>query len=129
MSLVCVLPLLASATASAALPEALGNVIGNTFSGTSAEGMLEDPTSKISVRCKKGTASGELTGPKTGTGTGSTEGCTIAGLSIQSLGDKLGTILVPATGTLCYISKAKKEVGILYALPVGGIHLEVPVLA
>jgi hypothetical protein len=117
-----------ASTAGATFPEALDNVAGNTFSGTSGEGILEDPASKLAVRCAKGTATGEITGPKTGKGIGTAEGCTITGLSINSLGDKSGTILVPATGTLCYISKTKKEVGILYALPVGGIHAETPAI-
>ncbi len=123
-----VIVLTTSSLASAALPEALGNVAGNTFAATSSEGEFIDPASGLAIKCKKAKATGELTGPKTGTGTTAFEKCSIGGLSALSLGDKGGTVLIAGTGTLCYIDKATKLVGILIALPAGGVHIEIPAL-
>jgi len=43
--------------------------------------------------------------------------------SARSLGDAAGTILVSATGSLCYLNKERKEVG-LRLTPTGKLHIE-----
>jgi hypothetical protein len=118
----------AASSASAALPEALGNVAGNTFTFTSGAGELVDLTTGLAIKCKKDSGSGTVTNSKELTSTVDFDECTIGGLAAVSLGDKSGLILVSLTGKLCYTEPTKKEVGILFTLPAGGLHLEVPSL-
>jgi hypothetical protein len=119
---------LAAATASAAEPEFLDNVTGNTFSGTSGAGKLEDPVTKLTIACSKDNVlleGNEITGAKTIKLDIHFEGCTLAGLAFNSLGDAKAIMLVKATGELCTVSKAPTlTVGML--LKITPVHVEVP---
>ncbi len=100
-----------------------------TLTGTSEEGELKDPSSGLVIKCKKDTIkSGEIENETNSKATVDFEKCTIGGLAAQSLGDKGGVILVPVTGTECYINKSAKEAGTLFTLASGGVHIEVPSL-
>jgi len=124
--LVLVVSAVASASAVAA-PEFLGT-LPTSITGTSGEGELTDPASGLVIKCKKDKVSGKVLTATTVEATVDFETCKIGGFAAQSLGDKSGIILVPVTGKLCYINKANKEVGTLFVLPEGGIHIEVPSL-
>jgi hypothetical protein len=118
---------LAAATASAAAPEFLDNVAKNTFTGTSGAGKLEDPVTKLTIACKKDNVlleGNEITGPKAITADVHFEGCTLAGLPANSLGDAKEVILAKATGELCFTNKAPLTVGILFKIT--PVHIEVP---
>ena len=67
---------------------------------------------------------GEITGPKKSSVTLDIHGCELVDLSgARSLGDPEGTILVAATGTLCYLNEAKREAGLIIT-PTGELHIE-----
>ena len=112
----------AATAASAALPEFLDNVAGNTYTVKSGKGSLK--AGAFTIEAKTDTGSGEVTGAKTITATVNFESATLLGLAANSLGDAAKTILVKATGTLCYISKAEKTVGVLFTIT--PVHIEVP---
>jgi hypothetical protein len=122
---VVALSAIASAMASAALPEFLPGNAGEKFTGTSGSGTLEVP-GEGPIICSSDTVTGENTGAtkKTALALITFKGCKVFGIiNAQSLGDAAGTILVHAELELCYINKAKKEVGVLTeVLPV---HIEV----
>jgi hypothetical protein len=115
-------------SASAANPEFLDNVTGNTFTATSGEGKLT--SEGLTLICKKDKISlenGKVIGAKTISLVLDFEGCTIAGLAENSLSDPAQTLLVAATGELCYIGKAsEKHVGILFTIT--PVHIEIPSL-
>jgi hypothetical protein len=118
----------AATAASAANPEFLDNVSGNTFTAKSPEGKLT--AGGLTIICKKDTISlenGKVLTAKTIETTVDFEKCTIAGLAANSLSDAAETILVKATGELCYISKAEKHVGVLFTIT--PVHIEVPALS
>jgi hypothetical protein len=121
---VVALSVVASATASAALPEFTPGAKGTTFTGTSGAGTLQSLGGTI--ECTSDTVTGVLTGPKTGTATIAFKGCsafTIFGA--KSLDSKnAGEILTSVNLELCYINKAKKEVGILTEVA-KTVHIEV----
>jgi len=126
-----------STAASAALPEFLGNVVGNTFTATSGKAELLAPANNVKIVCEKDTislANGKVTGAKTIEVVIDFEQCTDLGFAANTLGDKndtegkkLGLILVPVKGELCYITAATKHVGIFFTVPT--LHIEVPTLA
>jgi hypothetical protein len=122
---VVALSAIASATASAALPEFLPGNAGEKFTGKSGSGTLEVP-GEGPIICSADTVTGENTGTtkKTALALITFTGCKVFGIiNAASLGDAAGTILVHAELELCYIDKAKKEVGVLTeVLPV---HIEV----
>ena len=122
MVLVMALFAVAATAASAANPEFLDNVKGNTYTIKSGKGSLK--AGAFTIECKTDTGSGEVTGAKTITITIDLEGCTLLGLASNSLGDPAKILLVQATGTLCYISKAEKTVGVQFSITPE--HVEVP---
>ena len=122
MVLVMALFAVAATAASAANPEFLDNVAGNTFTIKSGAGKLK--AGAFTLECKADTGKGEITGAKTVSITIDLENCTLLGLAANSLGDPAKIILVAATGTLCYISKAAKTVGVEFTLTPA--HTEIP---
>ena len=109
--------------ATAALPEF--NKTNVKFTSESGPGTL-DVAGGNTIECATDTASGEITGPKTVTLQVDVRTCKIFGLiGSHSLGDPENTILIAATGTLCYLNKAKKEVGLVLT-PTGLLHIEAP---
>lgn len=115
---------IASATASAALPEFNPGTAGTKLTGTSGSGTLLTATKGI-IECTSDTVSGELTGKKTGKATVTFKGCSAFGfLGAKSLGDAEGVILTKVALELCYINKAKKEVGVLTEVT-EPVHVEV----
>jgi hypothetical protein len=123
---VVALSAVASATASAALPEFTPGAAKTTFTGTSGAGTLQ--AAGGTIECESDTVKGELTGTtkKTGTATITFKGCaafTIFGA--KSLDAKnAGEIITNVNLELCYINKAKKEVGILTEVA-KTVHVEV----
>jgi PPE-repeat protein len=114
---------IASTMATAALPEFLPT--GLKFTGFGGKGTLA-VSGGNTLECSSGTASGTITGPKTGTATLDLHTCKIFGLvGSHSLGDAENVILVSGSSTLCYLSKAKKEVGMIIT-PTGEVHVEAP---
>lgn len=113
-----------AATASAALPEFLdGTVKGLKFTVKSGAGEL---ISGFAIGCTSDKGSGEVTGAKTVSVTVTFEGCTVFFQAANSLGAAAKTIVVPATGELCFIkSGSPLEVG-LKLKPTAGVHIEVP---
>jgi hypothetical protein len=127
---VFILALLVGALAAPALaanPEFLDNVTGNTFTATIGEGRLT--SGALTVICKKAKITlenGKVTAAKTLSTVVDFEKCSIAGLIANSLGDPAGTILVAATGELCYTNKAGKLVDVLFNIT--PVHIEIPSL-
>lgn len=123
----------AAATASAEDPEFSPGAEGSTFEGTSGEGTLT--ATGGTIVCKKDSTKGELTTEhKLANATVDFSEC--AAFSIfgaHTLEDKEGIILVKVNLHLCYINKAKKEVGVLTEITSKdakegkevGIHVEV----
>lgn len=114
----------AATTASAALPEFLGGTVtGLTFKLTSGKGELGGG---FKIKCEKDKGTGVVTGAKTVTTTVDFEECSVLGQAANSLGDPAKTILIAATGTLCFIkSTSPLEVGVKLT-PIGTVHIEVP---
>jgi hypothetical protein len=115
--------------ASAANPEFLDNVTGNTFTAKSGEGKLVSGGGSIHIICAKDLITlenGKVTSGKSIETVVDFEECTIADLAMNSLSDPAKTILVKATGELCYTSKATKTVGVLFTIT--PVHLEIPSL-
>jgi len=114
---------IASTMATAALPEF--NKTKVKFTSFSGPGTLQVAGGN-KIECATDTDEGEITGPKTVTLTVDFRTCKIFGLiGAHSLGDAENTILTAATGTLCYLNKAKKEVGLVLT-PTGLLHIEAP---
>jgi hypothetical protein len=112
--------------ATAALPEF--NKTKIKFTSLSGPGTL-DVAGGNTIECESATDAGEISGPKTVTLQVDVRTCKIFGLiGSHSLGDPENTILIAATGTLCYLNKAKKEVGLVLT-PTGLLHIEAPVAA
>jgi hypothetical protein len=117
---------IASTLATAALPEF--NKTKVKFTSFSGPGALKESGGQA-IECESDTDAGEITGPKTVTLTVDFRTCKIFGLvGAHSLGDPEGTILTSATGTLCYLNEAKKEVGLVIT-PTGLLHIEAPAAA
>jgi hypothetical protein len=115
---------IASATASAALPEFLPGAAGTKFTGTGGPSTLATEK-KGTFECKSDTASGELTTEKKlAIQTDDFKECKVLGIfGAHSLEDTEGIILVKSKLHLCYINKAKKEVGLLTELT--PVHVEI----
>jgi hypothetical protein len=114
---------IASTIATAALPEF--NKTKVKFTSLSGPGTLA-VTGGNTIECASATDAGEITGPKTVTLQVDVRTCKIFGLiGSHSLGDPENTILTNATGTLCYLNEAKKEVGLVLT-PTGLLHIEAP---
>jgi hypothetical protein len=126
---VFILALFVGATATSALaanPEFLDNVSGNTFTAKSGKVEFKAAAPFICQKDQITLENGKVTGAKTISLVLDLEECTVAGLAFNSLGDSAKTILVAATGELCYISKAEKHVGVL--LKITPVHIELPSL-
>jgi hypothetical protein len=123
----------ASATASAEDPEFSPGAEGTPFEGTSGKGTLT--ASGGTITCEKDTTKGELTTEhKLANATVDFSECSAFSIfGAKSLEDKEGVILVKVNLHLCYINKAKKEVGVLTEVTSKdakegkevGIHVEV----
>ena len=114
---------IASTMATAALPEFNKTKVKYTsFSGPGTLAVSGGNT----IECASDTDAGEITGAKTVSLTVDFKTCKIFGLiGAHSLGDAENTILTSATGTLCYLNEAKKEVGLILT-PTGELHIEAP---
>jgi hypothetical protein len=118
---VVALAAVASVTASAALPEFLP--ASGSFTSKSGSGTLAFKGGNT-IECSADTNKGEVTGEKTARVTITFTGCKLFGIvGANSLGDSSGTILTTANGTLCYLNKTAKTVG-LQLSPTGKVHIE-----
>jgi hypothetical protein len=116
----------ASATsAGAALPELLPGAKGTKFTGKGGKATLQIKGGST-VTCTSATGEGELTTSTTGKGTIDFKGCSAFGLSINSLGDASGTVLITGETSICYVNAKAKEVGVVTHIPEAGVHIEVP---
>jgi len=126
-----------ASTAAFALPEFLDHV-PSTFTATGDKPELVDPATGLNIKCEKlliTLPNGSLASTTTINATIDFEQCETSGFAINSLGDKsdtegkkLGLILVPVKGQLCYIGEAaKKEAGVFFKIP--PLHIEVPAVA
>lgn len=107
---VLALTAIAASSALAALPEFLPGS-GVTITGTSGKGALQIKGGGT-IKCEKDVPLGEINGAKTAAIDVHFEGCKAIGFAANSVGDAAGVILVKGTGTLCYLSKAAKTVGL-----------------
>jgi hypothetical protein len=123
VALVAVLALSAAsaASASAALPEFGGSTFPVQYTFSSSGGVTFKATDAGSyVICTGGTAEGEITGAKTLTARFDFKGCYYAdneggGMACTTKGASVGEIKSESLkGSLVYISKANKEVGIVF---------------
>jgi hypothetical protein len=117
---------IASTMANAAFPEFNPKAIKNLppFTSFSGKGTLQVEGGDTIV-CESDTNDGVITGAKTVSLDIDFRTCTIFGIAgAHSLGDPEDTILVAATGELCYLNEAK-EVGLIIT-PTGELHIEDP---
>jgi hypothetical protein len=123
-------------TAAYALPE-LKDHVPSTFTATGASPELLDPTGST-IKCETLTVTlgnGKLLTTTTLEAVIDFEQCQVLKLAVNSLGDKndtvnpkLGLLLVPVKGQLCYIGPAaNKEAGVFFQL--AATHLEAPAAA
>jgi hypothetical protein len=120
------LSVVAASAASAANPEFL-KFAKPKFTATSPKGKLQIKGGGA-IACAKDevkTGNGEITGAKTVKLNVDFLECEALGLPANSLGDAAKTILFKGTGTLCYVSAAKKEVALKIILT-EEVHIEVP---
>jgi hypothetical protein len=116
----------AAATASAELPEFNPGAAGTKLTAKSGAGTLST-AAKGTFECMSDTATGELIGTDKNLFHIhiSESGCKAFGIiGAKSLGDTEGDILILIDGHLCYVNKAKKEVGVLSELT-EAVHVEV----
>jgi hypothetical protein len=114
----------ASASASAALPEFVhgeGESFPITFELAKQVGewtRIEDGAGHGNglPECSERRFTGQITNGKAVSLTAVLTGCIGAGSACHSVGAKAGEIVIPGTGTLVYLNKAKKEVGIVLHL-------------
>jgi hypothetical protein len=92
------------------------------------ESVLET-LSKEAFKCKELSAEGTFLekSDQHGTGTITFKGCTVAGFSMNSLGDASGTILAKGLALLCLVSPKELKFGVLVE-PTETVHIEVPAL-
>jgi hypothetical protein len=118
---------IAANMANAAKPEfKIAGAFPIKFTSFSGPGTLAKANNSNTIECTKDTNKGEILSTKKVDFTVDFEGCTIFGIvNAHSLGDPANTILVTATGELCYISKAANppQVGLLIT-PTGTLHIE-----
>ena len=106
-----------ASTAAAALPGFVGPM-PQSF-GSKLKASTLETVGGLKITCTGGTDSGQLTGPKALTDTIRFTGCILNGL-ICTNGRVAGEIeTFPLNGTLGYINKAKKQVGLDLAQPAG----------
>ena len=109
-----------------ALPEFL--VAGGfpiRFTGRGGLGTLETVGGRQIV-CEGGKSEGEIVSATHLTAQLDISNCRIFGIiNAHSLGDTGGVILVKLLGLLCYINKARQEVGVKLEFTGRGVHLEV----
>jgi hypothetical protein len=109
-----------TAGAAAAAPPEFSPPFPNAFASTS-KAMTVETVGGLKVRCKADTNKGEITGPATAAMTISFTACTIPGARCQSPNGLPGEIVTqPLLGTLGYITRAPKEVGLDLSEPTGG---------
>jgi hypothetical protein len=97
------------------------------FTSFSGSGTLATASGGV-ISCRKDTDTGEILSETTIDVTVDFKECftIFEDLPVWSLGDPSDTILISATGTLCYINKTNREVGITLT-PTGKLHLETKV--
>ncbi len=123
---VVALSAIASATAPAALPEFLPGNAGEKATGTSPSDTLEI-NSLEKITCTSGLINAEIIGStkKEASAILTLKGCIAFGIAgAKSLGEPEGTIAEIVFLKLCYINKAKKEVGMLSKIA-APVHVEV----
>jgi hypothetical protein len=105
----------ASATASATLPE-FSPASGVTLKGKAVGNAILETKSGTKVKCTGGSSGGEVTAEKTVSKVKIIfTGCESSGFKCKTPGAASGELVTEElTGTLGYISKAGKEVGILF---------------
>ncbi|HXN37326.1 MAG TPA: hypothetical protein VN892_04755 [Solirubrobacteraceae bacterium] len=119
---VLVLGAVASASASAALPEFVHGEgeafpISLSFSSKSVSTVFEGPGFLSQPGCNGASFSGEVTAAKSVSLTTEFEGCRLDATNICSTkGAAAGHVVLPWSGTLVYIDKATKQVGIVLKL-------------
>jgi len=122
LTLTALLSALTAATATAAQPEFLPGTAGTKFTSKSGSYKVEaegEPT----IECKEDEDEGVLLSSTEALVTIDLLKCNVLGLvGAHSLGDKTEIILVHGNLLLCYINKAKEEIGA--ALHIQPIHME-----
>ena len=124
MSLIAAVAVLAlasayTASAFAALPEFVpgeGAKWPITFEGTERVGAGWEWANGGLFECSPVASKGEVTGAKAASLTLEWTGCTEESRRYYTKGEPEGTVVIPGGGTLVYISKASKEVGLLFTL-------------
>ena len=116
-----VLCAVASASASASMPEFVpgeGAKFPIAFTGKESHNAFWEGSGGGWFDCGSITTKGELTGAKTASLTLEWTGCSegSSGLKFYTKGEPAGTVVIPGSGTLVYMSKAAKEVGLLFTL-------------
>ncbi|HXN39989.1 MAG TPA: hypothetical protein VN892_18305 [Solirubrobacteraceae bacterium] len=126
LAFTALLSAITASTASATLPEFLPGTAGTKFTGKSGVGTLEIAGSST-VECKEDKDEGVLLSSTEALVTIEVLGCKVLDIvGAHSLGDPREVILYAgrSTESLCYINKAKEEVGLAVHIP-PGIHVEV----
>jgi hypothetical protein len=115
-----------AASSASALPSFLPG--SGTFTGTSGTASLQ-VKGGATITCKKSTAAGSLSSETVGTTTVTFKECTALGAAAQTLGGTASTIETTTATKLCYISAAKKTVGIVFEISATNKpHIEIPAL-
>jgi len=109
-----------AATGAAAAPPEFSPPFPNAFNSTS-KAMTLQTIGGLKVSCKADTNKGQVTGPTSALVTISFTGCTQAGARCQGPNGLPGEIVTERlVGTLGYVKKAPKEVGLDLSNPTGG---------
>jgi len=109
-----------TATSALAAPPEFSPPFPNALTSTS-KAMTLETVGGLKVKCKADTNKGEVTGPATAAMTISFTGCTIPGARCQSPNGLPGEIVTQRLlGTLGYVSRAPKVVGLDLSEPTGG---------
>jgi hypothetical protein len=109
-----------TATVAAAAPPEFSPPFPNALTSTS-KAMTLETVGGLKMKCKADTNRGEVTGPATATMTISFTGCTIPGARCQSPNGLPGEIATQRLlGTLGYVTRAPKVVGLDLSEPTGG---------
>lgn len=116
-------------TANETRPRKLGILPGqgNTFTSKGGKGTLET-VNGTQITCENSSMEGKLSSETAGEATISFKGCKVFGFAANSLGQAKEEIKAEIALTLCYLDKAKVEVGVLVELK-NALHIEVPSLA
>jgi hypothetical protein len=109
-----------TAAVAAAAPPEFSPPFPNALTSTS-KAMTLETIGGLKVKCKADTNKGEVTGPATAAMTIGFTGCTIPGARCQSPNGLPGEIVTqPLLGTLGYVTRAPKVVGLDLSEPTGG---------